>query len=190
MKEYFIFPKGNQWLHFCWLIFQLFGCLFGTETCSCKIQICCHHFRCYFLPTSLQYLMAKGTISPLDMYTRILDFKPVAMERFTMTLTRNCVCPMVVTRGSDQVTMSSKFEVRGDPGSLFLSLFRFTFWKFNSCHQELWGSACGSFGGHSRFFLKNWNPSLNSERWNCLFLYIIHLHGGNCFNVEWNGTSK
>ena len=32
-----------------------------------------------------------------------------------MTLTRNCFLPMVITRGSDQVAISSKFEVRNDP---------------------------------------------------------------------------
>lgn len=32
-----------------------------------------------------------------------------------MSLTRNCINPLVVTRGSDQVPISSKFEVRNDP---------------------------------------------------------------------------
>jgi hypothetical protein len=32
-----------------------------------------------------------------------------------MTLTRNAFFPMVITRGSDQVPISSRFEVRNDP---------------------------------------------------------------------------
>ena len=32
-----------------------------------------------------------------------------------MTLSRNCFCPMVITRGSDQVAVSSQFEVRSEP---------------------------------------------------------------------------
>ena len=32
-----------------------------------------------------------------------------------MTLTRDCFLPLVITRGSDQVAISSRFEVRNDP---------------------------------------------------------------------------
>lgn len=44
-----------------------------------------------------------GTLSPIDLYPRILDFQPVAIQSFNMTLTRDCLCPVVVTRGADQV---------------------------------------------------------------------------------------
>lgn len=37
------------------------------------------------------------------MYTKILNFRPVLTEKLTMSLARNCVCPLIVTRGSDQV---------------------------------------------------------------------------------------
>jgi DNA excision repair protein ERCC-2 len=36
------------------------------------------------------------------------------MESYQMTLTRTCFLPLVVSRGSDQVAISSKFEVRND----------------------------------------------------------------------------
>ena len=58
------------------------------------------------------------TLSPMDMYPRILDFHPVTTASFSMTLARPCLCPMVIARGSDQVTMSSKFETREDAGEL------------------------------------------------------------------------
>jgi DNA excision repair protein ERCC-2 len=32
-----------------------------------------------------------------------------------MTLTRDCVCPLVVTRGADQLPLSTKFDMRSDP---------------------------------------------------------------------------
>lgn len=32
-----------------------------------------------------------------------------------MTLQRACVCPLVVVRGSDQLTISTRYEVRNDP---------------------------------------------------------------------------
>jgi len=71
----------------------------------------------------------------MDMYPKILDFDPVVMSSFTMTLARPCLLPMVVnlynptishhnylnvyskqivSKGNDQVTISSKFETRED----------------------------------------------------------------------------
>ncbi|XP_041090450.1 general transcription and DNA repair factor IIH helicase subunit XPD-like [Polyodon spathula] len=52
--------------------------------------------------------------SPLDIYPKILDFRPVTMASFTMTLARSCLCPLIVGRGNDQVAISSKFETRED----------------------------------------------------------------------------
>ena len=60
-------------------------------------------------------VITSGTLSPLDMYPKILDFQPVTMQSYPMTLSRNCFCPMVITRGSDQVAVSSQFEVRSEP---------------------------------------------------------------------------
>jgi len=59
-------------------------------------------------------VITSGTLSPLDMYPKILDFHPVVMTSLTMTLSRQCLCPMIVTKGNDQVAMSSKFETRDD----------------------------------------------------------------------------
>ncbi|KAJ1917417.1 TFIIH/NER complex ATP-dependent 5'-3' DNA helicase subunit [Mycoemilia scoparia] len=60
-------------------------------------------------------VVTSGTLSPLDMYPRMLKIYPVIQKSYTMSLTRSCFLPMVITRGSDQVAMSSKFEVRSDP---------------------------------------------------------------------------
>lgn len=70
------------------------------------------------------------------MYPKILDFNPVIMSSFTMTLARPCLLPMVciltivhqkpnssvsdsycfqiVAKGNDQVAISSRFETRED----------------------------------------------------------------------------
>ncbi|VDM23395.1 unnamed protein product, partial [Hydatigera taeniaeformis] len=40
-------------------------------------------------------ILTSGTLSPLDMYPRILNFHPVNSASLTMTLARNCICPMV-----------------------------------------------------------------------------------------------
>ncbi|XP_065183619.1 general transcription and DNA repair factor IIH helicase subunit XPD-like [Sycon ciliatum] len=59
-------------------------------------------------------VITSGTLSPLDMYPKILGFQPVTMASFTMTLTRPSICPLIVTRGNDQAAMSSKYESRDD----------------------------------------------------------------------------
>lgn len=60
-------------------------------------------------------VITSGTISPLDMYPKMLGFSATVQESYAMTLTRDCFLPLVITRGSDQVSISSRFEVRNDP---------------------------------------------------------------------------
>ncbi|KAJ2793867.1 TFIIH/NER complex ATP-dependent 5'-3' DNA helicase subunit, partial [Coemansia helicoidea] len=60
-------------------------------------------------------IITSGTLSPMEMYPRMLGFVPAVQESFTMTLARPCFAPLVVTRGGDQVAISSRFEVRNDP---------------------------------------------------------------------------
>ena len=48
-------------------------------------------------------VITSGTLSPLDMYPKMLDFHPVIMSSFTMTLARQCILPMIVAKGNDQV---------------------------------------------------------------------------------------
>ena len=59
-------------------------------------------------------IITSGTLSPLEMYPKILDFHPIISASFTMTLARPCICPMIVGKGNDQVVMTSKFESRTD----------------------------------------------------------------------------
>lgn len=50
------------------------------------------------------------------------------MASLTMTLGRPCISPVIVSKGNDQVEMSSRFESRSDPavirnyGSLILDM--------------------------------------------------------------------
>lgn len=60
-------------------------------------------------------IITSGTISPLDMYPRMLQFDTVVQQSYSMSLARQCFLPLIITRGSDQVAISSKFEVRNDP---------------------------------------------------------------------------
>ncbi|ODQ65593.1 DNA repair helicase [Nadsonia fulvescens var. elongata DSM 6958] len=60
-------------------------------------------------------IITSGTISPLDMYPKMLNFDTVIQESYTMSLDRKTFLPMIVTKGSDQVAISSRFEIRNDP---------------------------------------------------------------------------
>ncbi|KAF1810780.1 putative TFIIH complex helicase Rad3 [Eremomyces bilateralis CBS 781.70] len=60
-------------------------------------------------------IITSGTISPLEMYPRMLGFTTVIQESYTMTLARKTFLPMIITRGSDQNTISTSFQVRNDP---------------------------------------------------------------------------
>ncbi|KAK2079810.1 hypothetical protein QBZ16_002205 [Prototheca wickerhamii] len=81
------------------------------------------HLACLDASLAIRPVFAKyqtvaitsGTLSPLDLYPRILDFKPVCLASLNMTLTRACLCPAVLTRGADQLPVSTKFDMRDDP---------------------------------------------------------------------------
>lgn len=51
-------------------------------------------------------IITSGTLSPLDMYPKILAFHPIVMASFTMTLARPSICPIVVSKGNDQVRLT------------------------------------------------------------------------------------
>lgn len=61
-------------------------------------------------------IITSGTLSPLDMYPKMLGFTTVLQESYSMTLARRSFLPMIVTRGSDQAQISSSFQIRNDPG--------------------------------------------------------------------------
>ncbi|KAJ5658747.1 uncharacterized protein N7484_002396 [Penicillium longicatenatum] len=61
-------------------------------------------------------VITSGTLSPLEMYPKMLGFNAVMQESYSMTLARRSFLPMIVTRGSDQAQVSSSFGIRNDPG--------------------------------------------------------------------------
>ncbi|KAI9674184.1 MAG: DNA-dependent ATPase of the nucleotide excision repair factor 4 complex [Caeruleum heppii] len=60
-------------------------------------------------------IITSGTISPLEMYPKMLGFNTVVQESYSMTLARRSFLPMIVTRGSDQTAISSGFQIRNEP---------------------------------------------------------------------------
>lgn len=65
-------------------------------------------------------ILTSGTLSPLDIYPTILGFSPVVSRTFAMTLSRKCIAPVIVTRSSESVSITteeitSSFAVRTTP---------------------------------------------------------------------------
>ncbi|KAK4226991.1 hypothetical protein QBC38DRAFT_479011 [Podospora fimiseda] len=60
-------------------------------------------------------IITSGTISPLEMYPKMLNFQTVVQESYSMTLARKSFLPIIVTRGSDQASISTSFQVRNEP---------------------------------------------------------------------------
>ena len=64
-------------------------------------------------------VLTSGTLSPLDMYARMLGFVPAVAKSFPMTLSRRCICPVIVTRSTEQADLmcedlTSAYKVRVD----------------------------------------------------------------------------
>ncbi|ANZ76199.1 BA75_02347T0 [Komagataella pastoris] len=101
--------------------FQLILEPYETENASGPNPIL--HFTCLDASIAIRpifdrfssVIITSGTISPLDMYPKMLKFDTVIQESYTMTLSRRSFLPMIVTKGSDQVSISSRFEIRNDP---------------------------------------------------------------------------
>ncbi|KAM0684288.1 TFIIH/NER complex ATP-dependent 5'-3' DNA helicase subunit [Mitosporidium daphniae] len=60
-------------------------------------------------------LITSGTLSPLTMFPRLLGFRPALAESLEISLTRPSFLLLSVTRGSDQLPLSSRFSTRHDP---------------------------------------------------------------------------
>ncbi|CCE79536.1 Piso0_001608 [Millerozyma farinosa CBS 7064] len=118
--------------------FQLILEPFETEGSSVPNPIL--HFTCLDASIAIKpvfdrfssVIITSGTISPLDMYPRMLNFQTVIQESYTITLARRSFLPMIVTKGADQVSISSRFEIRNDPsvvrnyGSLVIEFSKIT----------------------------------------------------------------
>lgn len=85
---------------------------------SCTMHLSCMDASIAIRPVMQRFqsvVITSGTLSPLEMYPKILDFEPAVMASLSMTLARPCVAPLIVTKGNDQVAITSRFESREDP---------------------------------------------------------------------------
>jgi DNA excision repair protein ERCC-2 len=82
------------------------------------LQLCCLDASIGMRPIFARFqsvILTSGTISPLDLYARILGFRPAVSQSLNISLHRASICPMVIARGSDQIAISSKYDSRSDP---------------------------------------------------------------------------
>ena len=61
-------------------------------------------------------IITSGTLSPIDLYPKLLQFEPCVSEALSMSTFRPCIQPLVISRGADQQAMSTKFDDRGNMG--------------------------------------------------------------------------
>lgn len=64
----------------------------------------------------LRIIITSGTLSPLSIYPILLGFEPVSMVDFTMSFSRRCLLPLIVTKGDNKTPLSSSFRLRSNPG--------------------------------------------------------------------------
>ena len=84
-------------------------------------QFCCNDASIAIKPVFERFqsvVITSGTLSPIDMYPKILGFEPCAVHSFAMSFARDVICPLVVTRGADQASLSSKFDMRSDAATV------------------------------------------------------------------------
>ena len=107
----------------------------NNATFNPVLHLCCFDATLAMRPVFDRFtsvIITSGTLSPLDMYPLLLDFEPRLTRSFPMTLSRKSVEPLIVTRGNDQVSISSRFSVRNDPavvrnyGLLLIDLAKLT----------------------------------------------------------------
>jgi DNA excision repair protein ERCC-2 len=53
-------------------------------------------------------------MSPLEMYPKMLNFKPKIVESINIDLARNSINPLIVTKGLEHLELSSEYTARGN----------------------------------------------------------------------------
>ena len=84
-------------------------------------QFCCNDASIAIKPVFERFqsvVITSGTLSPIEMYPRILGFEPCVVRSFEMSFSRNVICPLVVTRGADQMPLTSSFEKRSEAATI------------------------------------------------------------------------
>lgn len=81
------------------------------------IQLCCLDSSLALKPVLDRFssvIITSGTLSPLSTYCKLLNFHPIISKSFPMSTFRPCLLPLIVSHGSDQTVLTTKFDLRKD----------------------------------------------------------------------------
>ena len=81
------------------------------------LQLCCLDASIAIKPCLDRFqsvIITSGTLSPIDLYPKLLGFQPVIRTSLPMSVFRHCLLPLIVTKGSDQTPITTAFEKRKD----------------------------------------------------------------------------
>lgn len=81
------------------------------------LQFVCLDARIAIAPVFEKFksvILTSGTISPMEIYPKILGFSPVSMRSFNIDLPINTINPMIITHSIDQTNLSSEYSERSN----------------------------------------------------------------------------
>jgi hypothetical protein len=91
-------------------------------------------------------VITSGTISPLDMYPKMLQFTPVVQETYAMTLTRNSFLPLVLSL----LSFAPYSVVKGSLRSLLVAVIKSqSALDLKSGTIQQWSETLGAFSSSS-----------------------------------------
>ncbi|OAF68694.1 hypothetical protein A3Q56_03566 [Intoshia linei] len=98
------------------------------------VRLCCLDSSIAFKPilSFKSILLTSGTLTPMSMYSKLLNFTPLISTSILTVLPRQSILPIIVSKGNDQIELSTRHESRDDPniirnyGDLLLSMVRVT----------------------------------------------------------------
>jgi len=88
-----------------------------TNTWSPVLQLACLDASLAMMPVTRKFrnvIITSGTLSPLDFYPRMLNFRAAITASFNMSISRKCVLPLIVGMGENRIPLTSKFNQRGN----------------------------------------------------------------------------
>ncbi|GJD05996.1 TFIIH basal transcription factor complex helicase XPD subunit [Galdieria sulphuraria] len=88
-----------------------------THIWSPVLQLACLDASLAMMPVTRKFrnvIITSGTLSPLDFYPRMLNFRAAITASFNMSLNRRCVLPLIIGMGENRVLLTSKFNQRGE----------------------------------------------------------------------------
>ncbi len=81
------------------------------------LQCCCLDSSIAIAPLFKKFktvIITSGTLSPIELYPKLLSFSPVISESLPMSTFRHCLKPLIVTKGNDQLPISTVFKLRNE----------------------------------------------------------------------------